>query len=94
MFFNPRISEKCDQPQAEHPRELDRANFCDYFKPSATAFVAVDKNKNRATKDRLEALFGGDQQADAASTDDAHNKLDQLFKTESEKTGGKNKEDK
>ena len=80
MFYNPRVSEKCDEPMAEHPRELERANFCDYFKPKPGAFVARDETKAGAAKVGLNALFGKAPGEGATSeADAAHTKLEDLF---------------
>lgn len=57
QFYNPRISDKCNEPQAEHPRETDRANFCDYFTPKAKAHDG-DNTKSAVAKTELDALFG------------------------------------
>jgi hypothetical protein len=59
VLYNPRVSDRCDEPRAEHPRETDRANFCDYFKPRPNAYVPPDSDKARAARAKVEALFGG-----------------------------------
>lgn len=76
-LFNPQTSEHCDEPRAEHPRQLDSANFCDYFRPSAKAYRAA-KSASHADKSALDTLFGGaSAPATSASARDA---LDDLFK--------------
>ena len=59
QLYNPNISDRCNEPRAEHPRDTERANFCDYFKPKAGAFRAADSAKVQAAKARLDELFGG-----------------------------------
>ena len=80
MFYNPRVSEKCDEPNAEHPREMERANFCDYFKPKPGAFVARDETRTRLAKGQLDALFGkAPGESTPSKADAAHTKLEELF---------------
>lgn len=64
VSFNPRVSEKCDEPQGEHPREIERANFCDYFRPDPNAYRPRDTAKEQASKNQLDALFGGTAKTD------------------------------
>ena len=79
-FYNPRVSEKCDEPMAEHPRESARANFCDYFKPKPGAFVARNETKAGAAKAGLDALFGkAPRESTPSKADAAHTKLEELF---------------
>lgn len=76
--YNPRVSDKCDEPRAEHPREQDRANFCDYFSPRPGAYVAPDQAKRQVDRENLTSLFTKDSAADNA-TGDAQQQLDELF---------------
>lgn len=76
VLFNPRISERCEEPRAEHPRDDARANFCDYFKPRPDAHTPPDAGKSAVARSRVDALFGG-HPADA--TGSAHDKLNDLF---------------
>jgi hypothetical protein len=51
--FDPHAARQCREPQAEPPREKDRANFCDFFDlgtgpaedrdPAAEAKAAFDR---------------------------------------------------
>ena len=85
-FYNPRVSEKCDEPMAEHPRKLERANFCDYFKPKRGAFVARNEAKAGAAKAGLDALFGeAPKKGVSSDTNPARAKLAELFGSESKK---------
>lgn len=78
--FTPHLLDRCDEPLAEHPRELERANFCDYFSAKTTA--ARDTGKRDAARAQLDSLFGG-ATADGASggdgTDTARTRLEALF---------------
>lgn len=57
-LYNPRVSDRCDEPRAEHPRHADQANFCDWFKPRAGAYAAPDRDKTAAARARLDEMFG------------------------------------
>ncbi|WP_299084105.1 hypothetical protein [uncultured Paraglaciecola sp.] len=48
----------CTEDRAEHQRELELANFCDYFKPSKHKFKAPNYSKSDLAKSKLAALFG------------------------------------
>jgi hypothetical protein len=85
-LYNPRVSDRCDEPRAEHPRDAERANFCDYFKPRPGAYAAPDRAEAQAAKARIDALFGSGGDG-APEKPDAATKLDELF-------GGKGKRDK
>lgn len=62
----------CNEEQAEHISDKERANFCDYFKPSSQMHSTANKQKSAAAKAQLAALFGDpipeDITADAALT--------------------------
>lgn len=59
VLYNPNTSDRCNEARAEHPRHVDQANFCDWFKPRAGAFTAADAGKTAAARAKLDALFGG-----------------------------------
>lgn len=81
QYYNPRVSEKCDEPKAEHPREQDRANFCDYFKPKPGAYVAPDDAKTQAARAQLDGLFGAATEKGGVgpAKGKAHEDLEDLF---------------
>lgn len=80
VSHNPRVSDKCDEPAAEHPHELERANFCDYFRPRADAYVSPQAAGSKTARARLDVLFGGTADAGPqGDADAARNKLDGLF---------------
>ena len=56
--YDPNVSDQCRQDRAEAVSDKTRANFCDYFKLSNTAYRGGD-NKSSAAKADLAALFGG-----------------------------------
>jgi hypothetical protein len=51
----------CDEERAEHISDTEKANFCDYFKPSNKTFKTFDKHKADKAKADLAALFGDDE---------------------------------
>ncbi|MGB5332046.1 MAG: hypothetical protein WBM80_15765 [Woeseiaceae bacterium] len=58
MFFDRTVPRQCREDGAEDVTEKDRANFCDWFKPSESAFDSKGKSEADAAKDALAALFG------------------------------------
>ena len=40
-FYNPSVSDACDEPVAADVTNKERANFCDYLVPRAGAFRAA-----------------------------------------------------
>ncbi|MGO4890749.1 hypothetical protein [Flavobacterium sp. W21_SRS_FM6] len=47
----------CDEERAEEVSDLEKANFCDYFKPSFVIFERPVEDKSQAAKAKLAALF-------------------------------------
>ncbi len=60
VYFDPSVPRQCREDGAEDVTEKERPNFCDWFKPSATAFDAGRKSQTEAAQDALAALFGDD----------------------------------
>ena len=60
IHFDERVPRKCREDGAEDVTEKERPNFCDWFKPSDTAFDPARKSDADAAKDALAALFGDD----------------------------------
>jgi hypothetical protein len=52
------VKDRCEEERAEHISNTERANFCDYFKPSNTAFKAINKQKSDNAKAKRAELFG------------------------------------
>jgi hypothetical protein len=78
-YYDPRIEGKCAEDRAEEVRDKEGANFCDWFKPRPDAFAARASEKSEAAKSKIDALFGGDNDAAAAVPDGVRGKLDELF---------------
>jgi len=79
--FDLAVSRACCEDDAEEVQEKERANFCDYFSPSAQAFdtgIAVADSKART---QLDGLFGGASSTADPDPDDGLGKAaDDLFK--------------
>ncbi|MFQ5469942.1 MAG: hypothetical protein ACE5EH_06485 [Gammaproteobacteria bacterium] len=58
QFYNPGISDHCDEPLAGQVRVEDRANFCDYFSVARGVYNQKDRQAADASKKSLAELFG------------------------------------
>jgi len=58
LYFDRAVPRQCREDGAEDVTEKERVNFCDWFKPSATAFDPNRKSEADAAKDALASLFG------------------------------------
>jgi hypothetical protein len=87
-FYDTSVSNSCREPIADHVKEKERANFCDYFQPKANAYVAPDQSKTAKARAQLDALFGEtsataseDTESQPPSAEDsARQELEKLFK--------------
>jgi hypothetical protein len=52
------IKGHCDEDRAEQVNDTERANFCDYFKPSTHAQPQQNSCKTSSAKAQLAAFFG------------------------------------
>lgn len=57
IYFDARVTRQCREDGAEEVREKDRLNFCDWFKPSESAFDADRKGDEDAAQSAAEDLF-------------------------------------
>jgi hypothetical protein len=55
--FAPRLPKGCSEEDAPDVRDKKSANFCDYFKPSATAYNSAEREANQAARAALDSLF-------------------------------------
>lgn len=60
LHFDRNVPRQCREDGAEDVTEKERTNFCDWFKPSESAFDAARKAQADAAQDALAALFGDD----------------------------------
>lgn len=84
MFFDPAVTRSCREDDAEEVKEKERANFCDYFKPAANAYVPGFNAATAGAQAELANLFGAQpdaDQPDPAAEDDPSRVLDDLFKS-------------
>jgi len=58
VYFDANVTRQCREDGAEEVKEKDRLNFCDWFKPSETAFDEKRKSEEDEAREALEALFG------------------------------------
>jgi hypothetical protein len=59
VHFDPAVARQCREDDAEEVKEKERPNFCDYFRPSATAFESGAIDAERRAQRELDSLFGG-----------------------------------
>jgi hypothetical protein len=55
--FAPRLPKGCSEEDAPDVRDKKSANFCDYFRPSPSAFDPAAQTAEQAAKSALDALF-------------------------------------
>lgn len=80
-YYEPRWRRGCREDRAEEVGDKDRANFCDYYKPTPGAHRPRGDATGLAARGQLEALFGlgPGESSDTASADSAREALDALF---------------
>lgn len=79
-FYNTAVADACEEPIATAVGNKERANYCDYFKPSPRAYKGPVDEAAARTRAELEALFGG-AASSAPGTDATRNQseLERLF---------------
>ena len=55
--FDARVPRQCREDGAEEVTEKERPNFCDWYRPSDTAFDAGRKQQEDQARAALDALF-------------------------------------
>jgi hypothetical protein len=58
------VTASCDEDRADPPVIKENANFCDWFRPASGAFSGHRADRSAAAADRLNALFGGEDETD------------------------------
>jgi len=56
--YAPRLPTGCAEQDAEEVRIKDRANFCDWYRPSASAYTGAESAEERRAREQLAAMFG------------------------------------
>jgi hypothetical protein len=69
VYFDPVIARACREDDAEEVKEKERANFCDYFRPSAHAFDSDIAAAESEARTQLGSLFGGKDESDSGAKD-------------------------
>lgn len=80
-FYAPRLPDGCAEEAADDVFEKARANFCEYFVPSETAYAPGRTTAHARAEAELEALFGDRAAAPDADGDDALRDAESLFKS-------------
>ncbi len=82
QYYDPAVTKACREDDAEEVKRKERANFCDYFKPSPERYVPGFKAATAGAQEQLAGLFGDDPAAaDApAEGDPLPDPLKDLFK--------------
>lgn len=57
VHYAPRLLRACDEDDAPDVRDKQTANFCDYYRPSASAFDASKADADAAARAELAKLF-------------------------------------
>lgn len=58
-FYDVSVAKHCREPIADEVKDKERANFCDYFRPTPTAYRPGDESAADRARAELDALFGG-----------------------------------
>jgi hypothetical protein len=77
--FAPAVPSQCSEDDAEDVADKEKANFCEWFVPSESAFDPTLKSKADEAQQALESLFDEDD-ASASSSDDSIEEAEKLFK--------------
>ena len=91
-MYAPAEPEECAEEDAVHVADKERANFCDYFKPSPAAFSGEFLEAQTRAKAELAALFGegsrgasgdapGDLREGSGPRNDPLTRAEELFKS-------------
>ena len=80
-FYNPRVSDSCDEPIAFPVNNKKRANFCDYFKYSSSCCKGSTVDSSDKVCSELEGLFGISEtgQVQTKGVNNSSEELNRLF---------------
>lgn len=79
IYFDPLVTKQCLEDDAEEVIDKVKVNFCEWFKPSATAFDPAGAEKETLARTELASLFS-DEPAAAPESDNASKSAEELFK--------------
>jgi hypothetical protein len=77
--FDATVPSQCSEDDAEDVADKEKANFCEWFVPSESAFDPTLKANADAAQQALDSLFG-EADATVASADDSIDEAEKLFK--------------
>ena len=82
LFFDPAVPKQCREDDAEEVKDKQQANFCDWFKPSDSAFAPGFSAGEAQARDGLAKLFDDDAHDNEGENgdDDTVGEADKLFK--------------
>ena len=78
-FYDASVPKQCREDDAEEVMDKENLNFCEWYRPSATAFDAERAGEARRAQQDLEALFG-EGETNRSSADELQQKAEDLFK--------------
>jgi hypothetical protein len=79
IFFDKSLSKQCKEPIAEEVKDKTRSNFCGYLQINPDAYQEKDSDAASTPQTELEALFGLESSNETPESDQALNKLNDLF---------------
>jgi hypothetical protein len=79
IYFDAQVPRQCLEDGAEEVQDKLKMNFCDWFKPSSSAFDPMMADQESRAKDELATLFG-DGQREEPGSDTAIKDAEDLFK--------------
>lgn len=79
IYFEPNVPKQCLEDDAEEVSDKEKVNFCEWFKPSATAFDPARAAQETRAKNELASLFD-DGSAERSGADPATEDAENLFK--------------
>jgi len=79
IYFDPNVPRQCREDGAEDVQDKVKVNFCDWFKPSATAFDSTMSAADARAKNELSSLFS-DEPSAKPDIDESTRSAEDLFK--------------
>ena len=84
-LYDTSVAKSCREPIAEEVRDKERANFCDYLRPTPGAHTPRNSGARAAAHAELASLFGLEGETPADDDDpaaQARRKLEELFRSD------------
>ncbi|MDH5345913.1 MAG: hypothetical protein OEW59_09135 [Gammaproteobacteria bacterium] len=79
VFYDKSVPKQCREDDAEEVSDKEKANFCEWYEPSATVFDPARLNAASRARADLVALFG-EEACDKPATDELTRAAEDLFK--------------